>query len=296
SATAARLIVVAPDLLPLAASARGTSGSAHVVVCGTETMPGAECFADLLAGAASDAPAVALDEAAPLGLTFTGGTTGVPKGVLVSHRARGISALTALVEFGLAEEDVVAVTTPLFHVMGLFIWFHAAIACGATCVLAPRWRAEAFIADVERHGITAALLVPTQIGDLVREAGSAPAGLRSLRKLNHAGMPMPAALTERICALLPGIELIENYGTSEAGPLTARRHRRHPAKSLSVGRPVLSVELEIRAPDGRRCAPGEVGEVVTRGEHLMLGYYGDAAATAAAFKSGDGWFWTGDLG
>jgi len=298
--TAATALVVEAGLLQVVQAARAEVPSLrHVIVFGSGSTggPGIETLADFTRGAGADEPAVDLTEDDPLGLTFTGGTTGLPKGVLVSHRARGMSALTALVEFNLTENDIAAVTTPLFHTAGLFVWFHPAVMCGATCVFAPRWNVEEFLALIERHKVTAAVLVPTQINDLVKSPAFAAEKLRTLRKLNHAGMPMPVALIERMAELLPWVQLTDNYGTSETGPITARRPEHLPAKAASVGRAAFNVEVEIRAPDGGRVLPpGEVGEIVTRGDHVMLGYYNDPEATAAVFKSNDRWFWTGDLG
>ena len=298
--TEARAILIEAPLVPPLANALAQAPALETILvagAGAGVAPaGAMRFEDFIDGAAATPPEIPLEETDPLGVNFTGGTTGLPKGVLVSHRARGQSALAAIIEFGLEERDVAAMTTPLFHTAGLYVWFHAAIMCGATAVLAPRWDVEHFIASVERHGVTAALLVPTQINDLVKHPSFDPVRLRSLKKINHAGMAMPTALIERIAAALPGVALTDNYGASEACPLTARRPGDLPAKAHSVGRPVFNVELEIRAPDGARLARGETGEVVTRGEHVMLGYYKDPEATEAAYRSGDGWLWTGDLG
>lgn len=296
--TGARGFALEASLLPALGAVRAEAPTLELVLAiGANSVPaGSESFDRFVARAPATAPALALDQDAPLGLTFTGGTTGLPKGVLVSHRARGQSALAALIEFGLEERDVAAMTTPLFHTAGLFVWFHAAIMCGATSVMAPRWEVEHFIASVERYGVTAALLVPTQINDLVRHPAFEPQRLRSLVKINHAGMPMPVALIERVRTALPWVGLTDNYGTSEACPLTARHPSHLPEKAHSVGRPAFNVELEVRAPDGAKLARDEIGEVVTRGDHVMLGYYKDPVATRAAYKSGDGWLWTGDLG
>ena len=298
--TAAAAILVEASLLPVVQAARPAAPALRHVIAfgrGTVSSPGIETLADFTRGASADEPTVEMREDDAFGLTFTGGTTGVPKGVLVSHRNRGMSALTALVEFNLTENDIAAVTTPLFHTAGLYVWFHPAVMCGATCVFAPRWNVEDFLAMIERHQVTAAVLVPTQINDLVKSPAFAPEKLRTLRKLNHAGMPMPVALIERLAELVPWVQLTDNYGTSETGPITARRPEHLPAKAGSVGRAAFNVEVEIRAPDGGPALPpGEVGEIVTRGDHVMLGYYNDPVATAAVFKSRDRWFWTGDLG
>ena len=299
AATEARLVVVEAALAALAVAALAKARTAAEIVAfgaGPRPAGGVASLAHLLEESSASEPALALREDDPFGLTFTGGTTGVPKGVLVSHRARGLSALTTLIDFGLGEDDIAAVTTPLFHAAALSSWFHPAVMCGATSVFLPRWEVERFIAAVERHRVTAAILVPTQINDLIKHPSFAPDRLRTLVKVNHAGMPMPLALIERVRECLPWVGLTDNYGTSEAGALTARRPGHLPAKAGSVGRPAFNVEIEIRGPGGEVLPPGAVGELTTRGDHLMLGYYKDAKTTAAAYRMGDGWFWTGDLG
>ncbi len=207
-----------------------------------------------------------------------------------------MSALACIVDFDLEERDIAAVTTPMFHSAGLYIWFHPAVMVGAGALLLPRWNCEAFMSEAARHGATTALLVPTQLNDLVKHPDFDPERLRGLRKILHAGMPMPTALIDHVRRVMPWVELTDNYGSSEAGAMTARRHHHLPDKARSVGRPVFNVEIAIRAPDGKELPTGEIGEVTTRGEQLMMGYYKDPQGTRAAYKSGDDWFWTGDLG
>jgi fatty-acyl-CoA synthase len=298
-----KLALVEASLLPIFEAGRLKAASdCRVVAFGQgaassgDNGRGVLALADFIAAASEEEPRLALDEDHPLGLTFTGGTTGLPKGVLVSHRARGMSALACIVDFDLEERDIAAVTTPMFHSAGLYIWFHPAMMVGASAMLLPRWNCEAFMSEAARHGATAALLVPTQLNDLVKHPDFDSERLRSLRKINHAGMPMPMALIDHVRRVMPWVELTDNYGSSEAGAMTARRHHHLPDKARSVGRPVFNVEIAIRAPDGKELPTGEIGEVTTRGEHLMMGYYKDPKGTSAAYKSGDDWFWTGDLG
>ena len=113
-------------------------------------------------------------------MTYTGGTTGRPKGVLCSHRARDVTAHTVMVEEAIDERDVVAIVTPLFHVAALNIMFQPAILVGATTVFVTRWSAEAFMEAAATHGITAAFMVPTQASTLVRDAGFDADKLRDL--------------------------------------------------------------------------------------------------------------------
>lgn len=106
-------------------------------------------------------PAVLIHDTDPLGITFTRGTTGFPKAVLVTHRAQAESAYAAAMEFGLTDGDVVATTTPIFHSAGLFVWFAPAVMLGATIVTLPSWDAGAFVKLTEREEITAAFFVPS---------------------------------------------------------------------------------------------------------------------------------------
>jgi len=271
----------------------------HLVALGPEDGPlpeGVAAYADFVAGSAENEPAIRLRPEDPLALNYTGGTTGKPKAVLVSHLARAMSALTAIVEFDLTERDVAVVSTPLFHTAGLYVWYHPAVMIGATAVFLRQWHPEDFIDAVERHRATAALLVPTQINALLNSPAFAPERLRSLAKINHAGMVMPVPLIERALEAMPWVELTDNYGTTETGPITARRPWHLPEKAHSVGRPAFNVEVEIRDAEGRALPPGEAGEIVTRGDHVLTEYRGDPTGTAELFRSGDGWLWTGDVG
>jgi fatty-acyl-CoA synthase len=293
----ARALVVEADLLGRLEEARPRLPRlGQVVVLGGAARGRGIAFADFVEGRPAVPPAVDLDEREPYAMTFTGGTTGLPKAVVVSHRARAASALIAALEFGLDERDVVAVATPLFHTAGLFVWFQAAVLLGAACALLPRWSPEGFVELVAREGVTAAMLVPTQLHALLTEPGVDLGKLAGLRKVNYAAAPMPPALFEALRERLPHVEFTEHYGQSEAAPLAVRHAWHLPDKRGSVGRACVGVELALVDPEGRPVAPGEVGEVVTRGEHLLAGYHGEPEQTAALFKTGGGWLWTGDLG
>lgn len=246
----------------------------------------------------SDAPpAVAIEETAPYAVTYTGGTTGFPKAVLSSHRARWVTAMTVLGHFGLEDRDVVACVTPMFHAAALFVWFQPAIMLGCTLVLQPSWDPEEFMALVERHQVTAAFLVPTQINGLLAHPAFDARRLASLRKVTYAGAPMPLALIQRAMAALPGVAFSENYGQSEAGgPMTVRQPW-EVDKVHTVGRPVFNIEMAVVDPvTGKPLPPGATGEIVTRGEHVTLGYYDDPEQTKALYRGEPGWLYTGDVG
>lgn len=253
-------------------------------------------FDDLLARG-SDAPAsIQLQDDDAFAMTFTGGTTGFPKAVLATHRARYANAVTCGVEFGLDERDTCVLAAPLFHAAGLFVWAIPAIMLGCTCVLLRSWDAARFIAAVERHRATATLLVPTQLADLLGHPAFSAERLASLRNVNYAGSPMAVTLYDQLTAALPHVGFTENYGQSETGPMTVRRPFHPHDKRGTVGRPAHNVETKVVDRAGRECPPGVAGEIVSRGEHLMKEYWGEPEQTRALFRGGDGWLWTGDIG
>lgn len=258
--------------------------------------PAGPTFRQLIASMADTPPDVDVRDADPLGVTFTGGTTGLPKAVLVSHRARAATAFAAAVDFGLGEKDIVAATTPLSHCAGLFVWFAPAIMLGTTVVTLPGWDVEQFIEVTEREGITAAFFVPSQLNDLVSHPAFSAERLRALKNVGYAGAPMGRSLLERVQAALPHVAFTENYGQSETCPLTIRCPEHGEDKLGTVGRPAFNVELNIVDTDGRSLPAGRIGEIVTRGDQLFDGYYRDPEQTKAAFPLRDGWLWTGDVG
>ena len=253
-------------------------------------------FDALLARAGDAPPLVRLDDDDAFAMTFTGGTTGYPKAVLATHRARYANAVTCGVEFGLDERDVCVLAAPLFHAAGLFVWAIPAIMLGCTCVLLRHWDAARFVAAVERHRASATLLVPTQLADLLSHPAFSAARLASLRNINYAGSPMALALYDRLTAALPHVGFTENYGQSETGPMTVRRPFHPHDKRGTVGRPAHNVETKVVDRDGRECKPGVAGEIVSRGEHLLKEYWGEPEQTRSLFRAGDGWLWTGDIG
>jgi acyl-CoA synthetase (AMP-forming)/AMP-acid ligase II len=230
----------------------------------------------------------------PLCMTFTGGTTGMPRGVLVTHRSRCCVAAGVAAAFGFNGCDIVCVCTPMAHVAGLLVCFVPAVAVGASCVLQPRWDAGMFFDLVEQHGVTASLMVPTQLYDILAHDGFAARRLASVQRIVYAGAPMPAALLARLMDQLPWIEFIENYGQSELGALTVRRGADLPAKAGSIGRAIDGIDIAVLGEDGGVVADGQPGELCCRGVNLLLGYDRDPAATAALRKYGPDWLATGD--
>lgn len=269
----------------------------HLIAVGDDHGIGTALSYDALLSAAEPAvPDVSLSDDDPYSITFTGGTTGFPKAVVVSHRSRTVSAISILAQHGLDHDDHAAVVTPIFHAAGLFVWFQPVLWLGCTSSLLRNWDPVAFMDMVERDGVTAAFLVPTQLNGLIKHPEFDTARLSSLRKVGYAGSPMPGALISRLRELFPDVEFTENYGQSETGPMTIKRHWEHDANPDSIGRAAFNVETDIFDDEGRPVPPGVPGEIVTRGDHLLVEYFDDAEQTRALYRKGDGWLWTGDVG
>jgi fatty-acyl-CoA synthase len=266
------------------------------VVIGQTDLIDATPFEQFIEDSSSQEPDVQLDERDPFCMTYTGGTTGRPKGVLVDHRARDVTAHTVMVEESIGPCDLVAIVTPLFHVAALNIMFQPAILAGASTVFVTPWSAEGFLQAVEEEKITATFMVPTQANALATLPGLEERQLQSWTKLSFAGAPMPDWVQVDLMKRLPQLRLTQIYGQSEVGVIAALPWHRLPEKLGSVGQQPYNVDVAVLRPDGSRADPGEMGEVASRGDNLMLCYYNEPEQTAGFFKLGDGWGLTGDIG
>jgi acyl-CoA synthetase (AMP-forming)/AMP-acid ligase II len=290
-------------------------GRDRVVVTGAAA--GApDAYEDLLGGA-STALLPALDPDAFCGLHYSSGTTGHPKGAQRTHR-NWVACLVNMTHDVLggppAPDSAYCHAGPITHTSGLFVL--PFLVAGARQVIMPSWDPEAFADAVVRRGVTHTAMVPTMVSRLAALAGSSGgeatlADLRErLRMLGYAGAPMPAEQIRQAHALLTA-HLVQYYGLVEAIPpvtvLDATDHaaglgvhgEAQPDLLTSAGRPALGVELRVVQPDDpdlRPLAPGEVGEVCTRGDHVMAGYWNSGTRTDLGKAVVDGWLRTGDLG
>lgn len=258
-----------------------------------EPRTGAQGFDAVLASASETAPAVAMTEDDPFCMTYTGGTTGRPKGVLASHRNRVITAHTVMVHENIDERDVVGIVTPLFHVAALNIMFQPAILAGATCTFLSKWDVQEFSRMAQRTGMTACFMVPTQSSMLISDPAFDADNFVRWEKLAFAGAPMPDWVQRALIEKLPALELTQIYGQSEVGVITVLGHWNLPERLGSIGKQAYNVDLALVDPDGNLVKPGEVGELVSRGDNVMLEYYNEPEQTAKFFRHG--WGWTGDL-
>ena len=232
-------------------------------------------------------------------ILYTGGTTGFPKGVFVSHGSLW-SATMGMLAIGCGPGPVFLNNAPLFHIGGLqMLAGHFVNAQGPQVVL-PAFEPGAVLAAIGRHGVTDVFLVPTMLQMVLSHPDFATADLSSLRTIYYGAAPMTEGLLLEAMAKLPDVGFIQGYGMTETA-LTVMLPRwyytnegRKHGKLNSVGRAIPGAEITIRDSNGNEVAPGTVGEVVVRGPSVTAGYVGNPEATAASIR--DGWLYSGDAG
>ncbi|GAB3630331.1 long-chain fatty acid--CoA ligase [Pandoraea terrae] len=229
---------------------------------------------------------------APALLMYTSGTTGTPKGVLLTHRNLTFNGANVSREHQLGTGDRVLATLPLYHINGLVVTAIAPLVHGGSVVMPGRFSAGAFWHDVARYRCTWLNVVPTIIAYLLNDAdGRAPQGVRFCRSASAALPPEH----HRAFEARFGIGVIETMGMTEtAAPAFSNPFDSQLRRVGSIGRP-SGVRARVIDPQGATLRDGEIGEIVLQGENVMAGYYKSPELTRAAFTE-DGWLKTGDLG
>lgn len=234
-------------------------------------------------------------------LIYTTGTTGDPKGVMLTHRNVLYVAAVSSALRGMTAQDKVYLVLPVSHVFGISAVFLAALYVGAELILSDRFEPELAMKTMREHGVTGVLGVPAMFAKLVdyvrdessRGGLSSTADLPSLRFMYSGGAPLDPAIKQKTEKLF-GLPLLNGYGMTESGPTICQVRFNEPLDNCSVGRPLPGLDIRLVGHDGQDVAPGEVGELHVRGPNVMLGYYRNPQATAAVLDS-SGYLNTGDL-
>ena len=234
-----------------------------------------------------------------LGIFYTGGTTGFPKGVMLSHTAFWASQMSLANEGVVPRGSMLMRAAPMFHLADMAMGF-AGVLQNATHVIIPMFHPVSLMAAIQQHRVATMLLVPTMIQMLIGHPEVRNYDLSSWTVLGYGASPIQEQVLLDLQTLLPDLNLYQAYGQTEVGPgvsiLGPDQHRKEAAERgmlRSCGRPIMCVEVRIVDSEGKELPVGEVGEIAVRGPNLMQGYWNKPDQTRVALP-GDGWLRTGD--
>ncbi|MFH9549290.1 4-coumarate--CoA ligase family protein [Streptomyces sp. NPDC017435] len=295
---AARWIVTVSPLLQTARRAAELAGGVkEIFVCDTAT--GHRSLIDMLASAAPE-PQVDIDPVEDVAaLPYSSGTTGVPKGVMLTHRqiATNLAQLRSVMSAG--PGDRILAVLPFFHIYGLTALMNAPLRQGATVVVLPRFDLETFLAAIQNHRITGLYVAPPIVLALAKHPAVAQYDLSSLRYVVSAAAPLDAGLATACADRLKLPPVGQAYGMTELSPGThvVPLDSMREAPAGTVGKLIAGTEMRIVSLDDpdKNLGVGEAGEILIRGPQIMKGYLGRPDATADMIDA-DGWLHTGDVG
>lgn len=235
-----------------------------------------------------------------LGLFYTGGTTGLPKGVMLSHNNMLANSANIAPQLGFAGDDVQLHAAPMFHLADLGATFGHLFGGPAKHVFMPAFDPDKALALIEQHGVTSVMLAPTMIGMLLRAESIGSRDLSSIRIITYGGAPIADSVMREAMQVFPG-DLVQGFGQTEATQtvcyMLGDEHRRaldDPGLLRRCGRPIPGIQVRILDDEDTVQPTGATGEVAMRGATVMTGYWNMPEATAEALRNG--WLHTGDIG
>lgn len=291
----ARYLFTTPQLLEVARAAGAQAEIREIFTFGEAA--GATPFADLLASA-GEPPAVVIDPREDLlVLPYSSGTTGSPKGVMLTHHnmVANIAQVDALPDKDITADDTVIAVLPFYHIYGMTILMNLPFVVGATVVTIPRFDLEQFLQIMQDYHVSFAYLVPPIVVALAKHPSVDKYDLSALRGINSGAAPLGASIA-RACAERLGCLLKQGYGLTEASPVTHTNPLVSEKNKIeTVGLLIPNTEcMVVDVVNGRPLGPGEQGELWVRGPQVMRGYLNNPEATAAMIDA-DGWLHTGDI-
>ena len=230
-------------------------------------------------------------------LMYTGGTTGLPKGVLLTQRNLMLTLYHIAASVRVEPDDVYLAQVPMFHAasMGAII---GAPVTGGRLITVPYFDAAAVLQAIRQYEVTNTIMVPTMISMMFAHPGYDPASLASLTRMTYGASPMPVPVLDRLQRELPQVALYQGYGMTESAALVSvllpEDHARGGEVLRSAGRPVVGTTVSIQDDKGNHLDAGEVGEVCLRGGQFLREYWRRPEETAQALR--DGWYHSGDAG
>ncbi|MEU8251214.1 AMP-binding protein [Nonomuraea sp. NPDC048916] len=231
-------------------------------------------------------------------IMFTGGTTGFPKGVMLSERSAVGNGLNEIIDTDMEHSDVTLLIAPMFHAASLLCWFVPHLMLGATSVLMRRFDERQVGEVVQREGVTNGFLVPNMVRRLLAAGVFTDYDWSGYRRMYVGGAIFKLPDKTAVRDALPHVRIYYQYGLTEGGPIVTRLRPEDMFREDidgSIGREFLLTEVRLRAVDGdEEVPPGVVGEITVRAPNIMDGYFGRPKETAEVLGE-DGWLRTGDL-
>jgi fatty-acyl-CoA synthase/long-chain acyl-CoA synthetase len=295
-------VLVDAALAPVAEAARQQSPAVRtcLVIGGTRDAVGSgEDYESALAEA-TPGPAGSVDEQAPAFIMYTSGTTGRPKGAVLTHHNLLLHAFSSSMHLGVASGDRVSLSgAPMFHIAGLSGYLMTLLPGGTSVITrSGGFDAEATVRLLAEERVTSCFFVPSQWRAICRALHTVP-GLReldlsALRRIAWGAAPASTTLLRTMIETFPGAEVLTAFGQTECSPVTCYLRGEDSVRKIgSIGTPMLNVEVRVVDEDMNDVPRGEIGEIVYRGPMVMKEYWNAPEATAEAFAGG--WFHSGDL-
>jgi acyl-CoA synthetase (AMP-forming)/AMP-acid ligase II len=264
-------------------------------------------YEDVISSSSADEVVTEIDDDDTTMLMYTAGTTGFPKGVMLSHNSFSVYMLENVTPADPMAEESNILTVPLYHVAGIQAMM-AAIYGGRTLVMERQFDPKEWMELVEREKVNRAMMVPTMLKQLLDHPDFGKHNLSSIKVITYGAAPMPIPVIKKALEVFPGVSFINAFGQTETGStITALSPEDHVLtgtpeeidKKLnrlsSIGKPMSDIEMKVVDDEGNTLPTGEAGEILARGPRVMSGYWKDDEKTAQTIDK-DGWVHTGDVG
>lgn len=296
-----KVVIISQEDIPFIQSISAADLNVETYICIQKEFPGFRSYDKLIELAQPIEPSIRVAEEDPAMIVYTSGTTGIPKGVTLSHKNCLTDARHVVIEMLLEDHHVVMLIFPLFHAAGISILFRT-FYIGATLVMGVNTNPGGILNTMEREKVTHIIIVPTLLNAICNTPEVHSCDLSSLKLIVYGGAIMPVEQLKRAMNIFK-CGFMNGYGTTEAGPtisvlkpvehIRALADENQKKKLASCGRAIVGVETRVVDSEDREVSVGEVGELCARGENIMMGYWGKPEDTQNALRNG--WLHTGDL-